>query len=802
MSFFLDPPLLFILGILILIFKLRFQLSGQQIRILGFLATSTVIIISGLLYFEFLDWPLNFFDWSAPIFESVNGKIWMLHSDITGISDISIVVVIFLFSLYPFWLFLGYEVSRAIFDPHALYILAGGPYVREDVKSQKRVRKPTDELLYAVVRNSNHKEALSEAIMKIGGINQFIQENDNVVIKVNICGGNPLVEGSFTSIVLTEEIVKLIRNAGGNPVVVDSDMIWTDFEPVAEAQGWLKWSQDNQIPLINLRKTHCVKFHFGESSVVKENIVSKLLMDADVIISIPTMKTHLLTNVTLGMKNMYGTFPTGEKAQYHDVSIEDVIVDINTAFTPTLTIIDGSIGGESIGPLTCSPVYSNIIIISNDVVTADAVASKIMGYNPLTEIEHLNKAHELGIGNADVSFELTQIEGGPHGKDGNWIRPDPEVSKFYNDVIESFLDVPGAKKFINAAADFALYDTATLPIFENITPLLLGTTSDVLASIFGVLYSNPKGGRKKKIIAEKIGEKSEKSELFYPKEDLKNEIEKIQAIKTINQTLLSLIIIFSAFLGFVIGGFWDKTLDIINNQPNTISLILFLIGLGITGVGILLYGPKIEVKVLASLAVVAAILALINEFLFSEFGYLTYLDGDLISLSFAVLGYPLFVVFIVGLSDWIVKYVRLPEHENLLFNSLPIIGIFLVSLILIAFEGFLTLLLTSDVIIIISTILILIIFTILSFYFGFTHTFKQNLILVINSVILGAFMEILGNIIGFWSYDVPEVPLFIILLWAFRVLTIGGILSLMQLKILRYGHREFVIKYFQTKENE
>jgi hypothetical protein len=63
-------------------------------------------------------------------------------------------------------------------------------------------------------------------------------------------------------------------------------------------------------------------------------------------------------------------------------------------------------------------------------------------------------------------------------------------------------------------------------------------------------------------------------------------------------------------------------------------------------------------------------------------------------------------------------------------------------------------------------------------------------------------MEILGNIIGFWSYDVPEVPLFIILLWAFRVLTIGGILSLMQLKILRYGHREFVIKYFQTKENE
>jgi hypothetical protein len=215
-------------------------------------------------------------------------------------------------------------------------------------------------------------------------------------------------------------------------------------------------------------------------------------------------------------------------------------------------------------------------------------------------------------------------------------------------------------------------------------------------------------------------------------------------------------------------------------------------------VGILFYGSKLELKVLALLAVIAAILALINEYLFSIFGYLTYLEGDLISLSFAVLGYPLFVVFIFGLTDWIVKYIRLPGYENALLNSLPIIGIILVLLIVIIFEGFLTILLTSNLIIILSTILLLIFFGILSLYFGLTHSFKQNLILIVISLILGATMEILGNNIAFWSYHVPEVPLFIIILWTFRVLTIGGILTFMRMKILRYGDSELSLTSFPT----
>jgi len=53
--------------------------------------------------------------------------------------------------------------------------------------------------------------------------------------------------------------------------------------------------------------------------------ISKEILDSDVIISIPAMKTHMMTGVTLGMKNMYGTLPEIDKARYHKIGIDEVI---------------------------------------------------------------------------------------------------------------------------------------------------------------------------------------------------------------------------------------------------------------------------------------------------------------------------------------------------------------------------------------------------------------------------------------------------------------------------------------------
>ncbi|MGY5876390.1 MAG: DUF362 domain-containing protein, partial [Candidatus Thorarchaeota archaeon] len=210
-------------------------------------------------------------------------------------------------------------------------------------------------------------------------------------------------------------------------------------------------------------------------------------VEADVIISVPTMKTHLLTNITIAMKNMYGTFPQENKAKYHRFGINDVIYDVNNAFTPNLVIIDGTIGGEAWGPLSCRPLNYRTVIVSNDVVAADAVACQLMGFDPMS-VDHIKTAHEKGLGDGLYKFDLSTLPE-THPKDGNWTRPEPLVSEFYDIVCQLVLLLPSMQLFFDLAADFALYGMATLPGLRELTPVMLGIMNDVLGALFRTGYT-------------------------------------------------------------------------------------------------------------------------------------------------------------------------------------------------------------------------------------------------------------------------------------------------------------------------
>ncbi len=455
MSFFLDPPALFIIGVVLFVLRKRYGWKIQNVTIIGgFIAFILFMGGSALLYLDMVRWPLP----------DQKGSVWMFHTDITGISKaaVPIVVAVVMLLIYPLWLYLGHQLAqRWLTKP---MVLTSEMFSYEDVKS-RREKSPTE---FVVLRGRDRRKLTRDALTALGGIERFVSSGDRVVIKANICGGNPEIPGSYTSIDVVEEVVESIWGIGAEPYVVDSDMIWTEFDPVAKLQGWKDWTKRAKTPLVNLAKTECAHFDFGDGSSIGKAIVSKDMIEADVIISIPTMKTHILTNVTLGMKNMYGTFPEIDKAKFHEFGIEDVIYEVNKAFTPNLTIIDGSIGGDAMGPLSCEPVYFQTIVASNDVVAADSIACQLMGYDPL-DVEHIKKANDQGLGDASVNFDVQNLPY-VHEKDGGWTRPDPEVTKFYGNLIEEALSLPGMKNFFDLGADFLLYGTATLPIFDDLTP--------------------------------------------------------------------------------------------------------------------------------------------------------------------------------------------------------------------------------------------------------------------------------------------------------------------------------------------
>lgn len=483
MSYFLDPPALFILGMMVYYVGKRFRWRLRTTIIIELLiAFGPFMLGSTLLYLDLWDWPL-------PLTE---GPVWMFHTNYTGIdkSIVPVSLAAFMLIIYPMWILLGDMFARKL-DIGFLHLR---DLSYQDVKSHKKIV----ETKFAVRRGTSPEQITSEAVNAIGGMGRYVKQGDKVMVKINICGGNHEIKGSYTSQEVVGEIIKMIREVGGEPFLVDSDMIWTKFEPAAQEENWYQWTLQKNIPLRNLNKTKWGLFNFGKDSSIGRVPVSMEAINADVIISIPTMKTHLLTDVTLGMKNMYGTFPEENKAKFHRFKIEDVIYEVNKAFTPNLTVIDGTIGGEAWGPLSSTPLNFQTIIASNDVVAADAVACQLMGYNPL-EIDHIKMAHDKELGDGSVKFDLSTLPY-THEKDGKWVRPEPLLTDFYEELIEAFLLLPGAQNLFDLAADYVLKAGSVererlmkmLPILRETTKVEI-VLNDALGGLFRSGYRVVKG---------------------------------------------------------------------------------------------------------------------------------------------------------------------------------------------------------------------------------------------------------------------------------------------------------------------
>jgi len=125
------------------------------------------------------------------------------------------------------------------------------------------------------------------------------------------------------------------------------------------------------------------------------------IVESDAFISVPKLKTHCQTEITVGMKSMQGVFSVEDKQNFHNEAFPWKMVDILRIAKPTLTIVDGLICGEGYGPIYTDPVEMNLIVSSTDVVAIDAVCSKIMGIEPF-EVPITRLGHTEGIGIGDI----------------------------------------------------------------------------------------------------------------------------------------------------------------------------------------------------------------------------------------------------------------------------------------------------------------------------------------------------------------------------------------------------------------
>ncbi len=180
-----------------------------------------------------------------------------------------------------------------------------------------------------------------------------------------------------------------------------------DTDWVLEQSGLDRKLKEARLPFVDLNvdDVFAIKNKLGRTSLNKLWL-PQTLQRADLIVSMPKMKTHHWAGVTLSMKNLFGVMPGmcygWPKNLLHKVGIAESILDIVAGVRPHLAIVDGIIGMEGDGPIMGSPKKSGVLVIGQNLPAVDATCARLMGIDP-SDISYLYRASRL-LGSISESF--------------------------------------------------------------------------------------------------------------------------------------------------------------------------------------------------------------------------------------------------------------------------------------------------------------------------------------------------------------------------------------------------------------
>ena len=248
------------------------------------------------------------------------------------------------------------------------------------------------------------RSALERGLPLIDVWDQLIKPGDHVFVKVNhLPPPSPPERAIVTHPVFVEAVLDLLKETGASITVGDD--IQASDEDGFHISGYRAMCERAGVELVNLKQSGFVEVPC-DGRRLETIYLAKAVVEADVVINLPKLKTHSLTLLTGGVKNLYGTIPSGLRSRFHGdhPRLEDfcqVLVDIFSVAKPTLTIMDGVVAMEGEGPAGGNPRNLGLILASHDAVALDAVAGRIIGLEP-GEVRTTRIAHERELGVGDL----------------------------------------------------------------------------------------------------------------------------------------------------------------------------------------------------------------------------------------------------------------------------------------------------------------------------------------------------------------------------------------------------------------
>jgi len=252
-------------------------------------------------------------------------------------------------------------------------------------------------VLLRTVVTASVREIVREAF-DVFGVERLIPRDSKVVVKVNL--STPFKEMAYasnTSPEILDAVCAVLATRTRQIWVGESDGMRYPSEEAFEASGFYPILEKYGVKPINFTKDAWVE---TPHPLIRGWGLSKTLLDADVFITLPVLKTHATTAFTGALKNQFGCVPQHNRILLHP-KLDEVLVLMNSILKPKLAIMDGIVAMEGRGPINGKPRQLGVILASTDPVAVDATAMRLVGLDPY-ESRHIVLAAREGLGKIDA----------------------------------------------------------------------------------------------------------------------------------------------------------------------------------------------------------------------------------------------------------------------------------------------------------------------------------------------------------------------------------------------------------------
>jgi len=205
--------------------------------------------------------------------------------------------------------------------------------------------------------------------------------------------------------------IDAFREVGADVAIGESPIVGVDTLEAFDTCGIAAVARQRQCPLIDMNERPGVDIKVPDGLAIDTLKLCSEVLEFDLIVSIPVMKMHMHTGVTLAVKNMKGCLWRRSKVKLHmlppiegydEKPINIAISDLAGVLRPHLSIIDGTVGMQGLGPSAGEARELGVVVVGADAFAADAVACRLMGTDA-KDIPHLAISAKRGHGIIDLN---------------------------------------------------------------------------------------------------------------------------------------------------------------------------------------------------------------------------------------------------------------------------------------------------------------------------------------------------------------------------------------------------------------